>query len=158
MCFGCGGQINDQFILRVAPDLEWHVNCLKCVECGQYLDENSTCFVRNGKAFCKLDYVRLFSKKCYKCKEGFNKNDLVMRTNNQIFHVACFRCSMCNKNLTPGDEFALKQDGLLCKIDNEIYDKHMLLVSGNIGCNKSVVSPSIASSSSTPSSANNVLG
>ena len=52
MCFGCGCQINDQFILRVAPDLEWHVKCLKCAECGIHLDETCTCFVRNGKTYC----------------------------------------------------------------------------------------------------------
>ena len=123
MCFGCGTQINDQYILRVAPDLEWHAKCLKCFECGCYLDENCTCFVRNGKTYCKLDYVRLFSKKCFKCKLGFNKNDLVMRANNRIYHVDCFRCCMCNRHLSTGDEFALKEDGLLCKYDNEIYEK-----------------------------------
>lgn len=58
MCFGCGGPINDQFILRVAPDLEWHAQCLRCNECGQYLDENCTCFVRNGKTYCKIDYFK----------------------------------------------------------------------------------------------------
>lgn len=125
MCFGCGTQINDQYILRVAPDLEWHAKCLKCVECGTFLDESCTCFVRNGKTYCKLDYVRLFSKKCFKCKNGFNKNDLVMRANNCIYHIDCFRCYMCNKQLTPGDEFAIKEDGLLCKFDNELYEKNL---------------------------------
>jgi hypothetical protein len=47
-----------------------------------------------------------------------------MRTNNRIYHIDCFRCFMCNKQLSPGDEFALKDDGILCKSDNEIYDKH----------------------------------
>lgn len=55
---GCGDQIYDQYILRVAPDMEWHAKCLKCVECQQYLDENCTCFVREGKTYCKRDYVR----------------------------------------------------------------------------------------------------
>ena len=58
MCVGCGGQIQDQFILRVAPDLEWHAACLKCADCNQYLDETCTCFVRDGKTYCKRDYVR----------------------------------------------------------------------------------------------------
>ncbi len=58
VCFGCGAHIHDQYILKVAPDLEWHATCLKCSECGQYLDENCTCFVRNGKAYCKSDYFR----------------------------------------------------------------------------------------------------
>lgn len=58
MCVGCGSQIQDQYILRVAPDLEWHASCLKCADCDQYLDESCTCFVRDGKTYCKRDYVR----------------------------------------------------------------------------------------------------
>ncbi|EHH27499.1 Insulin gene enhancer protein ISL-2 [Macaca mulatta] len=56
MCVGCGSQIHDQFILRVSPDLGWHAACLKCAECSQYLDETCTCFVRDGKTYCKRDY------------------------------------------------------------------------------------------------------
>lgn len=58
MCVGCGSQIHDQYILRVSPDLEWHAACLKCAECSQYLDETCTCFVRDGKTYCKRDYTR----------------------------------------------------------------------------------------------------
>lgn len=58
LCVGCGAQIHDQYILRVAPDLEWHAACLKCAECHQFLDETCTCFVRDGKTYCKRDYVR----------------------------------------------------------------------------------------------------
>ena len=57
-CAGCGCQIYDQYLLKVAPDLEWHTHCLKCYECGQSLDESNTCFVLDGKTFCKLDYIR----------------------------------------------------------------------------------------------------
>ena len=57
-CVGCGGAIHDQFILRVAPNLEWHAACLKCTECQMFLDETCTCFVRDGKTFCKEDYLR----------------------------------------------------------------------------------------------------
>ena len=78
-CAGCGGLIQDQFILRVSPDLSWHAACLKvsseaergtgnrimfafqCSECHMLLDETHTCFVRDGKTFCKKDYVRCVS-------------------------------------------------------------------------------------------------
>ena len=50
-CVGCGGQIHDQFILQVAPNLEWHAACLKCSQCHKFLDEKCTCFVRDGKCF-----------------------------------------------------------------------------------------------------------
>nr|pir transcription factor isl-2a (clone S3) - chinook salmon [Oncorhynchus tshawytscha] len=64
MCVGCGSQIHDQYILRVAPDLEWHAACLKCAECSQYLDETCTCFVRDGKTYCKRDYVSVLGARC----------------------------------------------------------------------------------------------
>ena len=64
LCVGCGGAIHDQFILRVAPNLEWHAACLKCTECQMFLDETCTCFVRDGKTYCKKDYVR------YRIKRG----------------------------------------------------------------------------------------
>ena len=58
LCVGCGSQIYDQYILRVSPDLEWHAACLKCADCHQFLDESCTCFVRDGKTYCKRDYLR----------------------------------------------------------------------------------------------------
>nr|XP_048272960.1 insulin gene enhancer protein ISL-2 [Myodes glareolus] len=84
MCVGCGSQIHDQFILRVSPDLEWHAACLKCAECNQYLDETCTCFVRDGKTYCKRDYVRLFGIKCAQCQVGFSSSDLVMRARDSV--------------------------------------------------------------------------
>ncbi|XP_042220592.1 insulin gene enhancer protein ISL-1-like [Homarus americanus] len=90
VCIGCGGVIHDQYILRVAPDMEWHAACLKCVDCHQFLDEYCTCFVRDGKTYCKRDYVR---------------------------------CSACGKQLLPGDEFALREDGLYCRHDFDTFEK-----------------------------------
>lgn len=58
LCFGCGARILDRWLLCVSPDLQWHTSCLKCSECGQQLDEKCTCFMRNGKAFCKPDFMR----------------------------------------------------------------------------------------------------
>nr|KAG5709971.1 hypothetical protein BaRGS_030013 [Batillaria attramentaria] len=85
VCVGCGSQILDQYIMRVAPDLEWHATCLRCADCSQFLDESCTCFVRDGKTYCKRDYFRV---------------------------------------LTPGEEFALREDGnLYCKFDNDNRDR-----------------------------------
>lgn len=118
VCVGCGGQIQDQFILRVSPNLEWHAACLKCQECNQFLDENCTCFVKDGKTYCKRDYVRLFGAKCDKCGSSFSKNDFVMRAKSKVFHLDCFKCTACDKQLQPGDEFALKENNVLyCKND-----------------------------------------
>ena len=41
-----------------------------------------------------------------------------MRAKNKIFHLECFRCIACQKQLIPGEEFALQNDGtLFCKED-----------------------------------------
>ncbi|KAK5935034.1 hypothetical protein CgunFtcFv8_020432 [Champsocephalus gunnari] len=120
MCVGCGSQIHDQYILRVSPDMEWHAACLKCAECSQYLDESSTCFVRDGKTYCKRDYVRLFGIKCAKCNLGFSSSDLVMRARDNVYHIECFRCSVCSRQLLPGDEFSLREEELLCRADHSL--------------------------------------
>ncbi|XP_001362509.2 insulin gene enhancer protein ISL-2 [Monodelphis domestica] len=120
MCVGCGSQIHDQYILKVSPDLEWHAACLKCAECSQYLDETCTCFVRNGKTYCKRDYIRLFGIKCAKCKVGFSSSDLVMRARENVYHIECFRCSVCSRQLLPGDEFSLRDHELLCRADHSL--------------------------------------
>ena len=101
----------------------------------------------NSSRFFRLP--RLYSKKCFKCKDGFNKNDFVMRAGHRIYHIDCFRCCMCSKQLAPGDEFALKEDGLLCKSDNEIFEKHASSSATSLS------SSSSASSANTPSSNSN---
>ncbi|KTG46035.1 hypothetical protein cypCar_00023241 [Cyprinus carpio] len=123
LCVGCGNQIHDQYILRVSPDLEWHAACLKCAECNQYLDESCTCFVRDGKTYCKRDYIRLYGIKCAKCNIGFSKNDFVMRARSKVYHIECFRCVACSRQLIPGDEFALREDGLFCRADHDVVER-----------------------------------
>ena len=67
---------------------------------------------------------RLFGTKCDKCYRSFGKNDFVMRAKNKIFHLECFRCVACEKHLVPGDEFALRDDGLFCREDHQESDHH----------------------------------
>jgi hypothetical protein len=63
VCLGCGLLIQDKFVFQVLPDTHWHEHCLKCAECDCKLNENGTCFVKNGKAYCKLDYNRSVDNK-----------------------------------------------------------------------------------------------
>lgn len=90
-----------------------------------FLDENNTCFVREGKTYCKQDYWRLFEPKCDKCGLAFGRgrDDYVMRANKKIFHLSCFTCVACGKELIPGDSFALKEDGLYCNEHHKTCDK-----------------------------------
>ena len=66
---------------------------------------------------------RLFGTKCAKCSQGFSKNDCVMRARNKIYHIDCFRCLACARQLIPGDEFALRENGLFCKADHDVLER-----------------------------------
>lgn len=70
-----------------------------------------------------LFIFRLFGTKCAKCGLGFSKNDFVMRAKTKIFHIDCFRCVACSRQLIPGDEFALRDDGLFCKADHDVVER-----------------------------------
>ena len=56
-CAGCGGRILDRYFLMTA-EKHWHAHCLKCYDCKYHLDNEVTCFVREGNVYCKEDYYR----------------------------------------------------------------------------------------------------
>ena len=56
-CAGCGARIVDRFYL-MAVDREWHAECLKCSECSLRLDNELTCFTRDGAILCREDYYK----------------------------------------------------------------------------------------------------
>lgn len=119
LCMGCGHSIKDQYIYKVQPDMQWHESCLKCYECHVRLEENSTCFIRNNKAYCKQDYTRLFTAKCHKCSLSLKRNDLVMKSKSKVYHLECFCCVICCKKLMPGEEYYQSKEGhLYCKEDS----------------------------------------
>lgn len=69
---------------------------------------------------------RLFGTKCDKCGSSFSKNDFVMRAKSKIYHIECFRCCACSRQLVPGDEFALKDgSSLYCKEDHDVMEKSL---------------------------------
>ena len=112
----------------------------QCNECQMFLDENCTCFVRDGKTYCKKDYVRLFGAKCDKCGHTFGKSDYVMRARNRIFHLDCFKCIACERQLIPGDSYALKDDGLYCNEHHKACDKEGGIAGeGENNNNKSII-------------------
>lgn len=69
---------------------------------------------------------RLYGIKCAKCNIGFSKNDFVMRARSKVYHIECFRCVACSRQLIPGDEFALREDGLFCRADHDVLERASL--------------------------------
>jgi LIM homeobox protein 6/8 len=58
---------------------------------------------------------RNFGAKCSKCGRGIAASDWVRRARELVFHLACFACDQCGRQLSTGEQFALLDDRVLCK-------------------------------------------
>ncbi|KAK4811387.1 hypothetical protein QYF61_000571 [Mycteria americana] len=68
----------------------------------------------------------LFAAKCSGCMEKIAPTEFVMRALECVYHLSCFCCCVCERQLRKGDEFVLKEGQLLCKSD---YEKEKDLLS-----------------------------
>lgn len=73
--------------------------------------------------------ARLFAVKCGGCFEAIAPNEFVMRAQKSVYHLSCFCCCVCERQLQKGDEFVLKEGQLLCKGDYEKERELLSLVS-----------------------------
>ncbi|KAK2189131.1 hypothetical protein NP493_115g14000 [Ridgeia piscesae] len=113
-CAACGDQILERYYL-LAVDKQWHVSCLKCSQCHLSLDSQLTCFAKDGQIYCKHDYYRLFGvKRCARCDLGISANEMVMRARDYVYHLTCFSCASCDRPLTTGDHFGLRDRVVYC--------------------------------------------
>ncbi|XP_044079390.1 LIM/homeobox protein Lhx1-like [Siniperca chuatsi] len=114
-CSSCEKPILDRFLLKVL-DRPWHIKCVQCCECKCTLTEK--CFSREGRLYCKNDFFRRFGTKCDGCAQGILPSDLVRRAKSKVFHLNCFTCVMCNKQLSTGEElYILDEFKFVCKED-----------------------------------------
>jgi hypothetical protein len=58
---------------------------------------------------------RIFGTRCSKCCHLITQNDWIRRAGDQVFHLACFACDSCTRQLSTGEEFGLVEGRVLCK-------------------------------------------
>ncbi|CAF87439.1 unnamed protein product, partial [Tetraodon nigroviridis] len=93
---------------------------LKCCECKLALESELTCFAKDGSIYCKEDYYRRFSvQRCARCHLGISASEMVMRARDSVYHLSCFTCTTCNKTLTTGDHFGMKDSLVYCRLHFE---------------------------------------
>ncbi|XP_012690824.2 LIM homeobox transcription factor 1-alpha [Clupea harengus] len=114
VCKGCHLRIRDKYLLRVHDGL-WHESCVQCVTCREPLTHS--CFLRDNKLYCRRDYTKLFAVRCKGCEEVVCPAELVMQAGKAVYHLACFRCSVCGVCLQRGDQCVLREGRLLCVAD-----------------------------------------
>uniref|UniRef100_A0A8C1FXD2 LIM/homeobox protein Lhx1 n=2 Tax=Cyprinus carpio TaxID=7962 RepID=A0A8C1FXD2_CYPCA len=114
-CAGCERPILDRFLLSVL-DRAWHAKCVQCCDCKCNLTDR--CFSREGRLYCKNDFFRRYGTKCGGCAQGISPSDLVRKARSKVFHLNCFTCIMCNKQLSTGEElYVLDEHKFVCKED-----------------------------------------
>ncbi|TPX58307.1 hypothetical protein PhCBS80983_g03210 [Powellomyces hirtus] len=109
-CMGCGKDIsspNGDGLINFADSL-FHTECFKCSKCDSLIDfENNVVLIgEDGKAVCVN-----CSFKCKLCGEPILEEAIT--TDEDTYHMACFRCAKCNRSI--GDySFFHADDKLWC--------------------------------------------
>ncbi|GMT32485.1 hypothetical protein PFISCL1PPCAC_23782, partial [Pristionchus fissidentatus] len=113
-CSSCGSAIDDPLMLAVAGR-KWHERCLRCCVCSTSLESAKSCFERGDSIYCKGCYDQEFTTKCAGCDRSISPSDWVRRARSNVYHIACFGCNQCKRQLSTGEEFAIQENKLLCK-------------------------------------------
>ncbi|XP_036792931.1 LIM/homeobox protein Lhx5-like isoform X3 [Oncorhynchus mykiss] len=59
-----------------------------------------------------------FGTKCAGCLQGISPSDLVRKARSKVFHLNCFTCMVCNKQLSTGEElYVIDENKFVCKED-----------------------------------------
>jgi len=75
---------------------------------------------------------RRFGTKCASCQQGIPPTQVVRKAQDFVYHLHCFACVMCSRQLATGDEFYLMEDGrLVCKEDYETAKQNGELLSSD---------------------------
>ncbi|XDA74933.1 hypothetical protein R6Z07F_005163 [Ovis aries] len=81
----------------------------------------STLYTKANLILCRRDYLRLFgvTGNCAACSKLIPAFEMVMRAKDNVYHLDCFACQLCNQRFCVGDKFFLKNNMILCQTDYE---------------------------------------
>lgn len=81
--------------------------------------------------YCTTYFFSAFAMKCARCRHTVSSNDWVRRAGKDIYHLACFACMSCKRQLSTGEEFGLVDNQVLCRLHYDIMLLNLQSVSDN---------------------------
>ncbi|CAF1156843.1 unnamed protein product [Adineta ricciae] len=140
-CSGCSQPIFNSLVSNVL-DRVWHPECVRCIVCRCLLNEQ--CYSREGKLYCKDDFIKKYIHRCFSCQNLIQSHDFIRRVRlGRIYHADCFVCGKCKRVLHdedinaiwPSDGSTLNDTDYLCQICVNPMNK---LVKPSMGTNSSL--------------------
>ncbi|ODN02695.1 Paxillin [Orchesella cincta] len=90
-CAYCNGPILDKCV--TALDTNWHPEHFFCAHCGKQFGQEGF-HEKDGKPYCRSDYLSLFAPKCGGCTKPITDNYITAL--NAQWHPECFVCRTVN--------------------------------------------------------------
>ena len=70
------------------------------------------------RTLCCFFICRRYGTKCSGCGQGIAPSDLVRKPRDKVFHLNCFTCCICRKQLSTGEQlYVLDDNKFICKDD-----------------------------------------
>ncbi|XP_053141212.1 leupaxin [Hemicordylus capensis] len=101
-CAYCTAPIHEKIL--TAMDQTWHPEHFFCAHCGKVFG-NDGFHEKNGKPYCRKDFLAIFSPKCRSCDRPVM--DQYLSALNAVWHPECFVCGDCMCSFANGSFFEL---------------------------------------------------
>ncbi|XP_069713245.1 leupaxin isoform X2 [Phaenicophaeus curvirostris] len=102
-CAYCAGPIYEKVL--TALDQTWHPEHFFCARCGKVFGDDGF-HERNGKPYCRQDFLAMFAPKCRGCERPVMGDYLSALQG--IWHTECFVCTECLNSFADGSFFELE--------------------------------------------------
>lgn len=87
-----------------------------------------------------LVFLRRYGTRCARCGRNIHASDWVRRARGITFHLACFSCTSCKRQLSTGEECGLLENRVFCRPHYDVMMDNLQRAKAN-GEHEGLISP-----------------